>query len=113
MNEKDPKDMTPSEAFEISVKNILALDEDIETFILAVKTKGKYGTSYSGSPVDIAALLAYSALEQKKLRPIIHMASDAIKHFELKYDAESSDKSAGITLTKGQLEQLLKKGGRA
>ncbi len=110
---KDPKDMTAREAFENAVKNILALDEDIETFILAVKTKEKYGTSYSGSPTDIAVQLSISALEQKKLRPIIHMASDAIKRFEREYDAETSGKSAGITLTKEQLEQLLKKGGRA
>lgn len=113
MNEKDPKDMTAREAFENAVKNIRALDEDIETYILAVKTKKHSGLSLCGQSNDITVLLASSALENKDLRPIIHMASDAIKHFELKYDAESSDKSAGITLTKEQLEQLLKKGGRA
>lgn len=110
---KDPKDMTPREVFEIAVKDILAAGSDVETFILAVKTKGHHGLSCVGSPADIAALLTVSALKQKFLRQIIHQTSDGIKRFEREYDAEASDKPAGITLTKEQLEQLLKKGGKA
>ena len=110
---KDPKDMTAREVFEIAVKDILAAAEDIEAFILAVKTKGRSGVSCTGSTDEVATLLAVSALEQKPLRPVIHRASDSIKRFEREYDAESSGKSADITLTKEQLEQLLKKGGQA
>lgn len=113
MNEKDIKDMTAREVLEIAVKDILAADSDVETFILAVKTKGKHGLSCVGSPADIEALLTLSALDKKFLRPIIHQASVDIKFLERVYDAEASDRSAAITLTKEQLEQLLKKGGKA
>lgn len=110
---KDPKDMTARELLEQALTKYLANGEDIETFILAVKTKKKRGLACCGRREEIADLLTISALEKKLLRPIIHMASNGIKLFERKYDAEASDKSADITLTKEQLEQLLKKGGKA
>lgn len=110
---KDPKDMTARELLEQALTNYLANGEDIETFILAAKTKKSHGLACYGRREEIAALLTVSALEQKSLRPTIHMASDGIKLFERKYDAEASDKSTDITLTKEQLEQLLKKGGKA
>lgn len=110
---KDPKDMTARELLESALKELNAGDEEPECFLLVVKTEKRDGFSLCGQMGKIARMLAAVALKNKELRPIIHMASNAIKRFEREYDAEASDKSAGITLTKEQLEQLLKKGGRA
>lgn len=110
---KDPKDMSARELLESALKDINAVEEELEWFLLVVKTDKSDGFSLCGRKDEIARMLTAVALKNKELRPIIHQASVAIKFLERVYDAEASDRSAAITLTKEQLEQLLKKGGLA
>lgn len=113
MNEKDIKDMTARELLESAIKELNAVDEELEWFLLVVKTEKSDGFSLCGRMDEIARMLTAVALKKKELRPIIHQASVALKLLERVYDAEASDNSAAITLTKEQLEQLQKKGGKA
>lgn len=110
---KDPKDMTARELLEYAAKELLACGEDVESFILAVKTKGHHSLSCYGKGTEMAALLSVLCLEHKDMRPVIHRASDAVKRFCREYDAESSGTPTAIPLTKEYIERLLKKGGKA
>lgn len=111
---KDPQDMTARELLEYAVKELLASGEDVGSFILAVKTtKGHPLLCCYGKGAEMAALLSVCCLKNKDMRPVIHMASDAVKRFCREYDAESSGTPTATPLTKEYIERLLKKGGKA